>query len=64
MQFGTIWHGPKPSDDAEDKDALRKKIADDVERFLSGGGEIEQCPGLTERPDYARPVYIHKEAKA
>ena len=62
MNFGSL--DKVIHDEYEDKKAMRERIARDVDRFLADGGEIEECPGLIERPDYARPVFIHKEGNA
>lgn len=63
MNFGTLpklWHETETTD----KKALREKIQRDVDLFLYEGGEVEDCGGIEERPDYARPVYIHDEGQA
>lgn len=62
MNFGSLdkYH----STEYEDKKRLREKIEQDIQKYLDAGGEIQQCEGLIERPDYARPVYIHKEGSA
>ena len=63
MIFGAL-DTVQSDESPEEKRRMREKIARDVDRFLADGGEIEDCGGPIESPDYARPVYIHKEGNA
>lgn len=59
IPFGTL--GTRPTDDEwVDREALRKKIEQDVQEFLDAGGEIEQCPDLDPGdPNRSRKVYLN-----
>ena len=66
--FGTLWTIRRSEElSKEERAILRRAIQVRVEEYLAAGGEIEELQGFPEteeRPDYARPVFIHSEGQA
>lgn len=64
--FGTLYsiHFAAIDQDPLSTKAMREKIEKDTQKFLRCGGVIEELDGIQERPDYARPVFIHLPGEA